>query len=274
MLDRLLYALAERILGKSGQDIVDVLKNKSDVNEFQIAKKLKLTINQTRNLLYKLYAQDIVSFIRKKDKQRGWYIYYWSLNIKKTLELFARIKERELLQCSYLLKSRENKNFYLCKYCDLELTEETSLNYNFSCPECGNLLTLSGDKKKIEDINKEIEKTKKTIEIIYDEINKLRAKEEKIRLRREKREIAQKKKEREKIKKAKKRKEKREAKKEGKKEVSKKKGKPEKQKKGKAGIKKLKKKVKKVKKKKKTFEKSFIKKKKVSKKERGKKRKK
>jgi transcription initiation factor TFIIE subunit alpha len=185
MIEKLLYELAERLMGKGNKEIIDILKNKKDVNEFKIAAKLKLTINQTRNLLYKLYAHDIVSFIRKKDKQRGWYIYYWSLNIKKALELLARNKEKELLQLSYLSKSRENKNFYVCDDCNIELTEETALNHDFVCPECGNLLKLNEDRKKIEQIQKEIDKVKKLLEVIYNEINQIREKEERIRLKKE-----------------------------------------------------------------------------------------
>lgn len=250
MLDKLLYEVVERIIGKNDNNIVDILKNKKDVNEFHIATKLKLTINQIRNLLYKLYAQDIVSFIRKKDKQKGWYIYYWSLNSKKALELLARIKEKELLQLSYLLKSRENKNFYICKGCRVDLTEETALNHNFTCPECGNLLKLSEDRKKVENINKEIEKIKKLLEITYNEINELRRKEEKIKSRKERREIAKKKEERRK--KLKKKVKGKEVKKGERKKPGKERGRREKGKGRKRGIKlikKLKKKLKKAKKK-------------------------
>jgi transcription initiation factor TFIIE subunit alpha len=173
MLDKLLYDLAERIVGKNGKDIVDILKDKRDVNEFKIAKKLKLTINQVRNLLYKLDAQDIVTFVRKKDKRKGWYIYYWSLDVPKALKLLAKIKEREIQQFNNMLKSHENKRFFLCKGCEIELTEENALNHNFICPECGNLLQLSDNREKILEIKREIEKESRILQTIRDEINKL-----------------------------------------------------------------------------------------------------
>jgi transcription initiation factor TFIIE subunit alpha len=173
MLDKLLYELIETIIGKNGRAIVDILKNKSDVNEFKIADKLKITINQLRNLLYKLDAQDVVSFIRKKDKQKGWYIYYWSLNVRKALELLAKLKEKEIHQLNSVLKSHENKRFYFCKLCDIELTEETALNHDFLCPECGSLLQLQDNKDKILDIKKKIAKESKMLQDIRAEISKL-----------------------------------------------------------------------------------------------------
>ncbi len=173
MLDKLLYDLAERIVGKNGKEIVDILKDKKDVNEFKIAKKIKMTINQVRNILYKLDAQDIVTFVRKKDKRKGWYIYYWSLDALKALKLLAKIKEREIQQLNSMLKSHENKRFFLCKGCEIELTEENALNHNFTCPECSNLLQLSDNKEKILEIKRETEKESRILQTIEQEINKL-----------------------------------------------------------------------------------------------------
>ena len=51
-------------------EIVDLLYGKANVNEFLIAKKLNVTINQARNILYKLGDEGLVSFIRKKDKKK------------------------------------------------------------------------------------------------------------------------------------------------------------------------------------------------------------
>lgn len=178
MLDNLLYDLAERIVGKNGRAIVDTLKKKRDVNEFKIAEKLKMTVNQVRNLLYKLDAHDIVTFIRKKDKRKGWYIYYWSLDIVKSLKLLAKIKEKEIQQLSYALKSHENKRFFLCKQCDIELTEENALVHDFICPECGTLLQLKDNKEKILEIKKNIAKETRILHAVKSEISKWSLEEE------------------------------------------------------------------------------------------------
>ena len=170
MWNKMLYDLVESIVGKAGVVIVDILKDKKDVNEFKIAEKLKLTINQVRNLLYKLDAHDVVSFIRKKDKRKGWYIYYWSLDTLKSLKLLARIKEKNIQQLNHVLASHENKRFFRCKGCDVELTEENALTHNFICSECGCLFELSDNKSKILEIKKSMAKEKKELELIKGEI--------------------------------------------------------------------------------------------------------
>ena len=91
----LLNEVIKKIAGKNTEAIVPILIAKKNVNEFKIADKLKLTINQARNILYKLHAHDVVSFTRKKDKRKGWYIYFWTLDEVKALEALKKIKEQE-----------------------------------------------------------------------------------------------------------------------------------------------------------------------------------
>ncbi|MFH1248867.1 MAG: hypothetical protein V1660_01840 [archaeon] len=174
MQERMLYEVVEAIVGKNGDAIVDILKDKKDVNEFKIAEKLKLTINQARNILYKLSSQDVVSFIRKKDKAKGWYIYYWTLNITKSLEHLLKLKQKELYDSQNILKSLQTKRFYHCNGCSMNLTEETALNHDFLCPECGTLLEASDNNEKIAEINKKISKVEKEILVIDGEVGKLR----------------------------------------------------------------------------------------------------
>jgi len=82
---KLLKDIVSSIVGQSSSKIVDLLYDKKNVNEFLIAKKLGLTINQTRNVLYRLADEGLVSFIRKKDnKKGGWYTYFWTLNSGKS----------------------------------------------------------------------------------------------------------------------------------------------------------------------------------------------
>ena len=107
----LLKIIVEDIAGKQATEIVKLLIGKKDVNEFLIAKKLKLTINQTRNILYKLSDSGLVSFTRKKDKRKGWYIYFWTLNSLKSLELLEKRLSESLGHLTNKLKNRKTKRF-------------------------------------------------------------------------------------------------------------------------------------------------------------------
>jgi len=124
---KFLKSVVEHLINKQAVPIVDLLVGKRDVNEFLIAKKLELTINQARNILYKLSDYGLVSFIRKKDKRKGWYIYFWTLNVYQSLNLFEQRLREELKQTEEQLKSRKEKRYYICNICSIEVTEEAAL---------------------------------------------------------------------------------------------------------------------------------------------------
>ena len=251
---KLLKEISEEIGGKSGTDIVDLLYGKKDVNEFLIAKKLNMTINQIRNVLYKLSASGLVSFTRKKDKRKGWYIYFWTLNNLKSLELLERKLKEELGQLENQLKSRKTKRFYICDMCKIEVSEETALFHDFACQECGEVYTLSESGDMIKEVGNKLIKLKKSLEFIAEENGKILEKNQKTIKRRD---VREKKEKTEKRRKARKEREKEKAKEEGVKKKVKKK--PVKKKK--AGKKKAKKAVKKKSVKKKEEEKKAVKKK-------------
>ena len=93
------------IVGKQAEDIIDMLDGDKYINEFLIAKKLGITINQTRNILYKISDHGLISSIRKKDKRKGWYTYFWKIEVLKSLEFLANIIDKRKDQLIHQIKS-------------------------------------------------------------------------------------------------------------------------------------------------------------------------
>jgi transcription factor E len=179
MQSKLLKSVVAELAGTAAEQIIDILVDKRDVNEFLIAKKMNLTINQVRNILYKLSAEGLVSFTRKKDKRKGWYIYFWTLNTEKCLirleqELIRKIKELEL-QLNY----RQTKRYYYCKSCNIEVNEESALEHDFTCQECAEVYSLSESEKPIREITAKMKLKERELENIRQELVEVRARESK-----------------------------------------------------------------------------------------------
>jgi len=79
----ILENFVESIAGKDAVKLLGLLKERENISEFKLAEDLKININQVRNLLYKLNAYNFVYSTRRKDKDKGLYIYYWTFNFKK-----------------------------------------------------------------------------------------------------------------------------------------------------------------------------------------------
>ncbi|MCR4284621.1 MAG: hypothetical protein NUV97_01090 [archaeon] len=185
---KLLHDLVEEMANEGTGRIVDILFRKKDVNEFTIAKKMNLTINQVRNILYKLSADGLVSFIRKKDKRKGWYIYYWTLKTEKCLEKLEQSLLSKIKDFKNILGNRETKRYYVCKSCNIEVTEEKALENGFTCEECAEVYELSDNSGSIRETKTIITKTEKDLALIVNELSTVREKDKKKRKRADKKE--------------------------------------------------------------------------------------
>ena len=181
---KLLKDIVTSIAGVNATGLVDLLYGKKNVNEFLIAKKLKLNINQTRNILYKLVDEGLVSFIRKKDnKNGGWYTYYWTLDITKSLANLKNVVVKDMKNLQEQIATRQKGTFYHCPNCDMEFDEEQALLHNFTCPECGQVLVLRDNAELISKLQSSLAKRHEQLGIVDVELTALEGKASKTRQR-------------------------------------------------------------------------------------------
>lgn len=183
MPEKFLKEVVGIIIGKQVDEIAELLNSKKHVNEFTIAKKLDITINQTRNLLYRIADQGLVSSIRKKDKKKGWYTYFWKLEILKSLEFLKGTLVKRIEQINHQIKSRETKQFFICERCNIEFNEENALLHNFTCNECGGIFSIKDNSKLLKELKKNQGKIEKKLSFIEEEIQKENEQIEKARQR-------------------------------------------------------------------------------------------
>ncbi|MEM3154918.1 MAG: hypothetical protein QW165_05160 [Candidatus Woesearchaeota archaeon] len=148
--------IVSEVAGEDVLPLVRALRNKSNVSEFKLADSIKKEINLTRNMLYRLYDNNLVSFIRKKDKKKGWYIYYWTFNQKRIKDLSQDIRKRKFERLQERLQREKTTQFYICANKCVRLDFEQSHDFNFKCPECGQLLDLEDNSNKIRELELEI----------------------------------------------------------------------------------------------------------------------
>lgn len=192
----LLKDIVSSIAGKGAVGIVDLLHDKKNVNEFLIAKKLNMTINQTRNILYRLADEGLVSFIRKKDsKKGGWYTYFWTLNSGKSLVKFRDKIAKDVENLKSNIMTKKSKPFFYCPNCHIEYDEENALLHEYICPECGEVLQAKDNSTELEVMGKEVARLEVILSKLGEEIEIIHVKEDKSRERKHKAEARKKAKE-------------------------------------------------------------------------------
>jgi len=150
----------------AGDDVIPLvrsLKNKKNVSEFKLADSIKQEINITRNMLYRLFNSNLVSFTRKKDKKKGWYVYYWTFNVKQIRYLIDSLKKKRLEKLKERLVREKESNFYVCPQKCIRLDFDQAMNFEFKCPECGSLIEQEDNEEKILQIEKQVIQIEKEI---------------------------------------------------------------------------------------------------------------
>lgn len=163
--NKVIEEVVQEVAGDDVVPLVNILKNKKNISEFKLAEDIKQEINTTRNMLYRLYDYSLVSFTRKKDKKKGWYIYYWTFNMKRINYLFKQLKKKRLEQLKERLEREQNNQFFSCENKCMRLDFEQSTEFEFKCPECGGLMDVEDNVEKIARLEKEITDIKKQVKV-------------------------------------------------------------------------------------------------------------
>jgi len=155
---KLIQDIVKESVGDDGVIISDYLQGKKNVSEFVIAEKLNVDLHIVRNILYRMHAQGLVLYYRKKDRQKGWYISYWTFNPKRVKELVPLLERQKLENYrKRLAREEENEgNFYICPNFCKRLEFENAIEHDFKCPECGSLLNLQDNSRTIEVLRQKI----------------------------------------------------------------------------------------------------------------------
>ncbi|MBS3123927.1 hypothetical protein J4437_04820 [Candidatus Woesearchaeota archaeon] len=160
------------ILGQESVSFIRMLADKDNISEFELATKTKKDIKVIRRMLYFLYNHNLVSFNRKKDKIKGWYIYYWTLLPESIKYYYIKTKKEKLINLKKQLDTEKKELFYTCPSKCTRLDFDKAIHFEFHCPECGELVMQDSSEKKVQVIIKEITDSEKELESLEKETTK------------------------------------------------------------------------------------------------------
>ena len=153
---KLIEDVVTELVGADALPIVFYLRGKTKISEFIVAEELDLEIHRARNLLYQLLEHNIVSFMRKKDKIKGWYICYWDFNEPMIPHLTVKIRKEKITKLQERLNKEDGGQFYMCRNACARMNFENSIEFEFKCPECGEIMNLQDNARTIEFLKQRI----------------------------------------------------------------------------------------------------------------------
>jgi transcription initiation factor TFIIE subunit alpha len=162
--EKTLEKVAEAFGGEEAVQIVKVLKETGETTDDEIAAKTEIRLNTVRKILYKLYDHSLVGLRRSRDKNTGWFIFHWRLQLDQLEGFIMNQKRRVLEKLEARLRYEQAHDFY---YCGTEgckrIPFEDAMELVFRCPTCSKLLMHFDNTELKETLAQQVEQLRKEL---------------------------------------------------------------------------------------------------------------
>ena len=132
--------VVSNIVGDEAIPLAWFLKNNENISEIELSEKFGVELNRTRSILYKLHHANLVKSNRQRDKENGWYTYFWSFRPEVVHNLIKDIKTNKIEELKLILDDETNTLRYICGNNCTQMDFEHATNMNYKCPECGEIM--------------------------------------------------------------------------------------------------------------------------------------
>lgn len=149
--------VVQDVIGEDAVKITDYLYGKENISEFTVAEEVDYEIHKARYLLYKMLENNLATFIRRKDRIKGWYICYWTLDLERIERKKTELLQSQIDELRGRLEREQDKQFYMCSNTCVRQEFEEAAEHNFKCPECGEIMNMQDNSRTVEFLQQRIE---------------------------------------------------------------------------------------------------------------------
>jgi transcription initiation factor TFIIE subunit alpha len=149
------------LFGEDAVRVVEVLKGVHEITDNEIADKTQIRLNMVRKALYSLYDHSLVMPRQYRDKETGWFMYNWRLQLDQ-MEVFILSQKRRILEkLETRLEYEKSHEFYMCQTPDCKrFPFEEALELLFKCPACNKPMIHIDNDLIVKTITEKIEEIK------------------------------------------------------------------------------------------------------------------
>jgi transcription initiation factor TFIIE subunit alpha len=129
----------ERLVGPQGLEIVKQLL-KNGLTDQQIAEETGYELKIVRRILFTLYEHHLASYALERDKETGWMLYRWRVDLADIDRRLADDAQKLISTLEKWLDEERNTVYYTCdNHCSrytFEAASGSACGYAFVCPVC------------------------------------------------------------------------------------------------------------------------------------------
>ncbi len=157
MSKRELMDLIEALAGREAKEVFSyLLEQGKELTDEEISRNTGIRVNAVRKALYSLSELGLISYRRIRDRNTGWYVYYWRINLENIDSILLTRKKEILKKLKERLEYERGNTFFICENEGIRYTFDEAFEYDFRCPRCGGNLVHVDNNEVIEILEKRI----------------------------------------------------------------------------------------------------------------------
>ncbi len=160
------------------EEIVNILNQEKDDSiesseEHDEEGHSRIALKVVRKSLYKLNERSLARYRRVRDKETGYFVYYWSPIWERIRDLIISRRKLSLKKLKQRLDYEQRNLLYICNEGHIPVTFSDAFELGFICTVCGEELSQKDNTKTIEFLKHKIMSLEDAIKSGLDELDEL-----------------------------------------------------------------------------------------------------
>lgn len=160
------------------EEMVNILNEemgyfKEDLNEDEGQKISRIALKEVRKSLYKLNERSLARYRRVRDKETGYFVYYWSPIFERILDLIINRRKQSLKKLGQRLDYEQRNLLYVCDEGHTPVTFSDAFELGFICTTCGKELSQKDNTETIQFLEQKIKKLNDELKTGLEELDDL-----------------------------------------------------------------------------------------------------
>jgi transcription initiation factor TFIIE subunit alpha len=133
----------------------------------------RIALKEVRKSLYKLNERSLARYRRVRDKETGYFVYYWSPIWERIRDLIVSRRKLSLKKLRQRLDYEQRNLLYVCSQGHTPVTFSDAFELGFICVTCGEELAQKDNKNTIEFLENKIKKLETGLKTGLEELEGL-----------------------------------------------------------------------------------------------------
>jgi len=151
----------------------EIEQSQEDLNGDEEKIISRIALKEVRRSLYKLNERSLARYRRVRDKETGYFVYYWSPIFERILDLIVSRRKLSIKKLRQRLDYEQRNLLYVCAEGHTPVTFSDAFELGFICSTCGEELSQKDNENTIKFLKQKIKELDEELKTGLEELDDL-----------------------------------------------------------------------------------------------------